>query len=57
MGCMSLLGAKMAKWVKKPVTDEDYRLFNLVLTAKGQKVFDLAKKSILAPVGKHSYII
>jgi hypothetical protein len=57
MGCMSLLGAKMAKWVKKPVTEEDYRLFNLVLTAKGQKVFDLAKKSILAPVGKPSYFI
>ena len=57
MGTMSLLGAKMVKWVKKPKTDEEYRLFNVVLTAKGQAVFDTARRSILTPYKKQEYLL
>lgn len=57
MGTMSLLGAKMVKWVKKPQTDEEYRLFNVVLTAKGQAVFDVAKRSMLEPYKKKQYLL
>ena len=57
MGISSLLGAKMVKWVKKPKDEDERSLNNLVLTAKGQKIFDIAKKSILTPFDpKRHYI-
>ena len=57
MGCSSLIGQKFAKYVKKPKTEEDRRLADLVLTAKGQKYFDLIKRVGLQEPGKGSFMI
>ncbi len=49
LGTSSLFGAKLVKYVKKPKDSADNATAPIVLTAKGQKLFDLAKGSILAP--------
>jgi hypothetical protein len=48
MGCSSLIGGKFAKFAKKrKLGDPEEQLATLVLTAKGQKIFDLAKRCML----------
>lgn len=50
MGTASLFGAKLAKRVKpKPGDTREDVLQNNVLTAKGQKLYELVKRSVLAP--------
>jgi hypothetical protein len=56
MGCASLADEKLAKYVEKPVTADDYRRFNFVLTKKGQDLFGLIKRLVLQPRGKGSFL-
>lgn len=60
MGMSSMIGSKLGKWVpkQKPGATEDERSSEkMVLTAKGQKIFDITKRSVLSPwVPQHSYL-
>ena len=57
MGCSSLIGHKLAKYAKKQEEEKDCRLRNLILTKKGQDLFDLIKRVALQDPGKGSFMI
>jgi hypothetical protein len=49
MGTVSLLRAKLVKFVKKPKDGVDEETAPIVLTTKGEQLFDFAKGHILKP--------
>ncbi|WP_157979298.1 hypothetical protein [Rhodoferax ferrireducens] len=60
MGMSSMIGSKLGKWAKKQnpdATEDERSLEKMVLTAKGKKIFDITKRSVLSPwVPQHSYL-